>query len=214
MSLEAEARRVIAQARCWGGRSTTHLVGHSFGAAVALRAAHDAPDLFSSVTLIEPVSFHLLRNRALRDRRLFGEAAALANDVGSRVASGDMAMAAARFCDYWNGRCSWGVMSDRRRDALSARMPMVVGEFWATMQDALRPKDLQRIPTPALILTGSHTPATTRRIAELIVGNMPTAMPANLRHAGHMLPLTHGELAGRHIARHIAVVDSLNPQAA
>jgi pimeloyl-ACP methyl ester carboxylesterase len=35
----------------------THIIGHSFGATVALRLAVERPDLVSRVTLIEPVMF-------------------------------------------------------------------------------------------------------------------------------------------------------------
>src|SRR5262245_10636432 len=37
-----------------------HLVGHSYGGAVALRFAADRAERLLSLTLIEPVSFHLL----------------------------------------------------------------------------------------------------------------------------------------------------------
>src|SRR5438045_1111417 len=44
------------------GRDTQriHLVGHSYGGAVALRLASDRPARLLSLTLIEPVAFHLL----------------------------------------------------------------------------------------------------------------------------------------------------------
>ena len=37
-----------------------HLVGHSFGGAVALKVALERPDLVASLTLYEPAVFHLL----------------------------------------------------------------------------------------------------------------------------------------------------------
>ena len=46
-----------------------HLVGHSFGGAVALRLALDFPELLRSLVLIEPVSFQLLRGGEPADGR-------------------------------------------------------------------------------------------------------------------------------------------------
>src|SRR6185503_3141479 len=39
-----------------------HLVGHSYGGAVALNVAHSRGAMLRSLTLIEPVAFHLLRD--------------------------------------------------------------------------------------------------------------------------------------------------------
>ena len=41
-----------------------HLVGHSYGGAVALRFAVQQPERLRSLILIEPVAFHLLRDDA------------------------------------------------------------------------------------------------------------------------------------------------------
>src|SRR5690348_9869377 len=47
-----------------------HLVGHSYGGAVALRFALQQPERLRSLVLIEPVAFHLLWGDTA-DRRLF-----------------------------------------------------------------------------------------------------------------------------------------------
>ena len=44
-----------------GNSDTLHLVGHSYGGAVALQFALQHADRLRSLTLIEPVAFHLLR---------------------------------------------------------------------------------------------------------------------------------------------------------
>ena len=55
-----------------------HLVGHSYGGAVALKLAASRPDAVRSLTVIEPVAFHLLIDGSAADRALFAEAAGLA----------------------------------------------------------------------------------------------------------------------------------------
>src|SRR5262245_10645766 len=82
-----------------------HLVGHSYGAAVALRFAADRPERLLSLTLIEPVAFHLLRGapQGAAEYALFHEVTVLAADVTRAAAEGDGRRGMARFIDYWNG---------------------------------------------------------------------------------------------------------------
>ena len=46
------------------GRRPFHLIGHSYGGAVALRLAMQQPERLLSLVLIEPVAFQLLRQEA------------------------------------------------------------------------------------------------------------------------------------------------------
>jgi len=61
--LECEAEIVLALLKRVNKRA--HLVGHSYGGAVALHVAGLRRDLLQSLTLIEPVAFHLLRETRL-----------------------------------------------------------------------------------------------------------------------------------------------------
>src|SRR5262245_54736643 len=75
------------------GQSTGrfHLVGHSYGGAVALRLAADRPTRLLSLTLIEPVAFHLLGRApdGTREHDLLREVAAIAAAVADAAATGD-----------------------------------------------------------------------------------------------------------------------------
>src|SRR5687768_11557963 len=55
--------RAAAPIRSILGRlsAPAHLVGHSYGGAVALHVARTRPELLRSLTLVEPSAFHLLR---------------------------------------------------------------------------------------------------------------------------------------------------------
>ena len=55
-----------------------HLVGHSYGGGVALRAAVERPDRIASLTLYEPSAFHLLRAMGARAAGALAEILALA----------------------------------------------------------------------------------------------------------------------------------------
>ena len=195
MSLAAEARMFAGLAVRWG--RPVHLVGHSYGGAVALRAALDFPSLFRSLTLIEPVSFHLLRDKSLRDRRLFGEIAELAADIAEAASNGDPDKAAQRFVDYWNGPGAWARLSDDRRKTIARDVPRIGTEIWAAMQDGMRFVDAASITIPTLIVAGQRSPAPARRISERLAASVSNGWRATMADAGHMLPMTHGEtLAG------------------
>jgi hypothetical protein len=57
----------------------------------------------ASLTVIEPVAFHLLRDDPRIDAGLLAEVTAVAGAVQEGVLSGDYAGGMARFVDYWNG---------------------------------------------------------------------------------------------------------------
>ncbi|MCI0430665.1 MAG: alpha/beta hydrolase [Rhodospirillales bacterium] len=183
-----------------------HLVGHSYGGAVALRLAADRPERLLSLTLIEPVSFHLLRGAppGAAEHALFREVAALAADVTQAATEGDGRRGMARFIDYWNGEGAWMRTRPDVQSALALQTARVALDFRATMTDPMRLEASGRIPAPALILRGAASPRPTRRIAALVAQVLPNARLQTIEGAGHMLPLTHREPVNAAIAEHLA----------
>ena len=200
-SLAAEAESVAALiARCAG---PVHLVGHSYGGAVALRLALDQPARLHSLTLIEPVAFHLLRDAPDPDRALLEEIHALAAAVSEAVVTGDYWRGMARFVDYWSGPGSWVRLPEERRTALCRGIAKVALDFRAIFAEATPLAACRRIRVPTLVLRGGRSPATTRRIAELLAATLPVARLRTIADAGHMLPLSHREEVNRAILEHL-----------
>ena len=73
------------------------------GGCVALRTAVERPDRIASLSLYEPVAFHVLSALGEEGRRLFGEVRAVALELGQHVMQGAYRLAAKLFYDYWNG---------------------------------------------------------------------------------------------------------------
>ncbi len=77
-----------------------HLVGHSYGAAVALKLAMRAPSALASLTIIEPAMFHLLDQGSAGDRKLYRQITAVAGMVSSAIAEGSPGAGMERFVDF------------------------------------------------------------------------------------------------------------------
>jgi pimeloyl-ACP methyl ester carboxylesterase len=203
-SLADEA--ALAEAVLAGSAEPIHLVGHSYGAAVALLFAADRPERLRSLTLIEPVAFHLLRGAppGATEHALFREVATLAADVTQAAAEDDGRRGMARFVDYWNGAGAWLRMRPDAQSALALQTARVALDFRATMTDPLRLGALREIAAPTLVLRGSESPRPTRRIAALVAQVLPNARLQTIDGAGHMLPLTHREPVNAAIAEHLS----------
>ena len=167
-----------------------HLIGHSYGGAVALHAALACPARIASLTLFEPVAFSLLRQGDAGDRHLFAEIAQVSDAVLQALASGDTQAGARRFVDYWSGPGSFAGLSERRQAGLAARISRVAMDFWAALAEPWDLRELRQLSVPVLLLDGDRSPSPTRRICDVLQAALPTASLVSIPKAGHMAPLT------------------------
>jgi len=206
MSLAAEAaflRPVLAEAG-----EPVHLVGHSFGGAVALALAITMPQAVRSLTLIEPAAFRLLANEDPTDRLLGDEIRSVAADIREAHLGGRPEAAAERFIDYWNGTGAWQRCSPRLKGAILAAMERVMENFAALDAPGLTLRALAGIAVPTLVVAGLQTTLPALRTAELVAMSIPAARFALIQGVGHMSPLTDPHLIDPMIARHLASVEA------
>ncbi len=188
-TLEDEARIVHALLeRC---DEPVHLVGHSYGGAVALHVARERGDLVRSLVVIEPVAFHLLRDGDEADYGALAEVAGIAGAVQRSLDRGDYEGGFGRFVDYWSGAGAWAAIPAAKRSAIAAHLPKVALDFRATIHHPARPRDLRRMAMSALVVQGERSPWPTRRICARLAGALPQARLVTVPGAGHMCPVTH-----------------------
>jgi pimeloyl-ACP methyl ester carboxylesterase len=178
-----------------------HLVGHSYGAALALDAALRLQSRIKSLTLVEPVSFHLLRQER---RPEWAEIEQLGKAVLGGVAQGDDRGAAAAFMSYWLGRWRWRLSPERFKSAIVATIPKVALEFGIIVDAPTRLTDYAEITTPTLLIKGGKTRAPARAVVDLLGKTLPNAKVATLKGAGHMSPFSHPTELNQLVLDHLA----------
>jgi pimeloyl-ACP methyl ester carboxylesterase len=168
-----------------------HIVGHSYGGAVALQFASRHPRYLKSLTLIEPASFHLLRDGDEVDERAFRQISEVGAVVANAVNCGDYLGGMRRFVNYWGGSGAWEALPDTQRLALAARIGKVTLDFWGTLNDPMRQADLAFLDVPTFVVSGGRSPLPTRRICFHLARMIPGVIAQTVAAAGHMLPFTH-----------------------
>lgn len=195
MRLADEAAPIEALLDALGG---AHLVGHSYGAAVALKLASRRPSLVRSLAVYEPVLFGLLRSDAA-SRRELASVVAVADAMRESVERGDALDAARRFMTLWSGAAAWESLPEDRRASFAMRMPVVLQHFDALFADPINAVDVARLRVPTLLLEGAMTVTPAQRIADHVHAALPHAHRVRLAGLGHMGPVTHAHAVNRHL---------------
>jgi len=174
-----------------------HLVGYSYGGAVALNMALANPGRVASLTLIEPVAFGLLHEPGSEEA--LAEIEAVSGAYSETLRARDVERAVSRFVDYWSGPGAWkGFPETLRADTLRIADKIAL-DFEATLGDPARIEDCTHLDIPALVVAGGKAPKPTRRIAELLAGALPRSRYEVVAEAGHMLPFSHAGFLTREI---------------
>lgn len=170
-----------------------HLVGHSYGGAIALQAALRHPHQVASLTLYEPVRFSLLFGSPAT-----GAAAqaviAFGREIERLALAGELMASAERFVDYWSGAGTWAQMKPSRQHALAAHMPKIGAEFDALFSDGTPHHAYRRLRMPVRLLAGERSPQPVRLIALRLAARLPNAELIALPGLGHMGPVTHPDV--------------------
>jgi pimeloyl-ACP methyl ester carboxylesterase len=187
-----------------------HLVGHSYGGAIAFKIATTSrfAGRVRSLTLIEPVLPTLLKESPA-DRRLYDLFAQLANKVFVDLWDGMYLEAVDRFTSYWNGSGPAEQPSSEVRLRMMDCVEKVAYDFAAVLAEENVTSAAAAIAVPTLLLSGGLSPYLTQRIAGRLASLIEGAEAHHFPAAGHMLPLTHARLVNPLILAHISRANDL-----
>jgi pimeloyl-ACP methyl ester carboxylesterase len=221
-SLQQELEGVLA--RCDTLASPVHLVGHSYGALVALQLARLDPSRVASLALYEPTAFGVLDS--VDDEDALDDLVQLAplfdlshipwRMASKRLRSGSWAPPVDRsqipvgseewlyaFTSYWAGEGLWNAMPEETRASFRRAGQKVYLEMRAATLDRVPAAAYQEIGAPTLVMYGARSPAPTRRIASRLAGAMPRAYLREFPTAGHLGPITHASRINGAIEEHL-----------
>lgn len=196
---EAEA---LAQVLARAGERPA-IVGHSYGAAVALIAALADPTGVRALALYEPVLFSLVDADRPPPNAADGIRAAVA-EAAAFVDAGDTDRAAERFIDYWMGEGVWRLMAEPRQAPIRTAILKVRQWGDALTHEPTPLAAFRALHVPVLLMMGSKTRSSARAVSELLAGALPSVRCLQFEGLGHMGPVTHPEVVNRAIADFLA----------
>jgi pimeloyl-ACP methyl ester carboxylesterase len=191
-----------AMAEAFGQGAPVDLMGHSFGATVALRLALERPDLVRRLILIEPVLFAAARGTVAFDGFAEGQ-----GEMQRRLAAGDTGGATAAFLADWGGGLPFDSLPPALRDYMTARIRMIPAQNGVLAEDTaglLQPGRLEALRGPVLLVEGDRSPPVVAAIQAALAARLPDATRAVVPGAGHMLPVTHAAALAGLVAAHLA----------
>jgi len=175
-----------------------HLVGHSYGGAVALKVAQRYTQKISSLTLYEPVAFTALF--AAADTQMVAHAMIrFKNEMLQDLQQGRAEGAARKFINYWSGLGAWEKLNDQQQAAMSANIDTVIVNFEAIFAERNILSSLANLHTPTLCLYGEYSPSSTLAISRLLGETLPDVTLKAMPGMGHMGPITHSEVVNEQI---------------
>lgn len=187
-----------------------HLVGHSYGGAIAFKIATD-PEFehrIRSLSLIEPVLPTLLLESA-PDRRLHDQFAELAREVSHDLWNGSVLEAIDKFTEFWNGSGPREQLSPAARIRMIEHAERLAFDFTAAFAEQHVTMAAASLRVPTLLFSGGQSPNLTQRIVRRLAAIRDSVEVRHLPDAGHMLAMTHAHLINPVIAGHIARADEL-----
>ncbi len=178
------------------------VMGHSFGATVALRLAIEQPHLVRSLTLIEPVFFAVAYDDVpgLRERQNIMQQPQI-----EAVARGDMVAATRAFNALWgDDDMPWDSLPKQMRINMIKRFGAILSAGPAVEDDVggmLRPGRIEGVSVPTLLLEGANSPEVLGLVNKGLARRLLQSRREILPECGHMLPITHPAEVGALIRR-------------
>ncbi len=176
------------------------LVGHSYGAAVALIAALENPGRVRALALYEPTLFALLEAESPPPNQADGiRVTALA--ANAALDAGDLHGAAEHFIDYWTGSGSWEKTPPQRKTVLAASISKVRRWTHALFTEPTPLAAFRALDIPVLCMVGGRSTPSAHGVTRLLADTLPQVEVVEFDELGHMGPVTHPKTVNAVIER-------------
>ena len=174
------------------------LVGHSYGAAVALLAALRHPDRIRALALYEPTLFALEESRVPSPTGVDG-IRQVAAEAGAALDVGDTDAAARHFIDFWMGVGSWAQTPPERKPAIAQSVAHVRRWAHALFTEPTPLAAFSALDMPILYLMGGRSPESAHAVARRLLPVLPQVRAHEFADLGHMGPVTHPQVVNEAI---------------
>lgn len=184
-----------------------HLVGHDFGAVIAMKIAATLPGKVASLTLIEPTAFNALYPVDEAAWQIPRDVVATVKKMQALLDEGDAAGAMQSYVDLVNGSGAWERTTQSHRSFLAGRARQAMFDLRAIAADQMTPTDLAGIVCPVLLICGGRTLPILRKVASELHHSVPFVREEKIEGAGHFPHLTDPHLVDPMIVEFLVRVD-------
>lgn len=168
-----------------------HVIGHSFGATVAMRCAVMRPDLVASLSLYEPVYFTLL---AKGNPEAYAQEMADAAPFSEYLHAGNWEKAAQAFLERWGSKGGFYAMPEPQQKYMMKTIPLISQNAHSIIEDRDGPvslEDIGDIKVPCLLMEGGRSPESIKALNDLLEATLPNVQRRIFPTTAHMGPISH-----------------------
>ncbi len=186
---------------------SAHIVGHSYGANVAIALCDKAPSKIKSLFIHEPPIFSLLTGNAELDRIRLSYLGTM-NVVASMIEDGRVEEAAELFVDRVAfGEGFWQTMFDEcARRSILANVDTWLDQYYDPDRLSIDVSALKNVGNKATISIGTSSLAPYEIIAHRIAGMIPEINLVRINDAGHGAHISHPRQIASELINHLKTV--------
>ncbi|WP_433505001.1 alpha/beta fold hydrolase [Pseudonocardia halophobica] len=174
-----------------GSTERLGLVGHSFGGAVAMRAAVELGERARALVLVEPTPFALLARAGHDD--LFDAVCASRDRLAEGIAAGRPDEAARELTDHWLGPGYWDALPAEHQASVVRGLAHRLAEFDAVTDPGLTLAEVATAEAPTLLIHSPDPLEPVRALVDVLGAARPDWERVELPGAGQWAPLTGAE---------------------
>ncbi|MBL4800963.1 MAG: alpha/beta fold hydrolase [Emcibacter sp.] len=185
--------------------ASAHIVGHSYGANVAIALAGGYPGVVRSLFVHEPPLFSLLNGTETLEA-LRNTAVEYMKDVADLIEKGAIEEAARIFIEKVAfGEGSWlNLFDERARTVILSNVDSWLDQFRDPERLAVDVVALEDYPHKFTLSTGTNTLTTYSEVVRLIVEMLPMVQVVKIEGGGHGGHISHPQIMSEAIRMHVS----------